>query len=65
MAVADVSAAVVVVWPTLLDASGFSLRCTQFGFQEDGAPAGQPSIASRVVTQEWGLVIVLSCDCPL
>ncbi|KAM5545186.1 hypothetical protein V8D89_001297 [Ganoderma adspersum] len=31
------------------------LICTQFGFQEDGAPAGQPSIASRVVTPEWGL----------
>ncbi|KAI1784405.1 peptidase S28 [Ganoderma leucocontextum] len=31
------------------------LICTEFGFQFDGAPTGQPSIASRVVTQEWGL----------
>ncbi|PIL26625.1 hypothetical protein GSI_11291 [Ganoderma sinense ZZ0214-1] len=31
------------------------LVCTEFGFQQDGAPAGQPSIVSRVVTPEWGL----------
>ncbi|KAM5545184.1 hypothetical protein V8D89_001295 [Ganoderma adspersum] len=31
------------------------LICTQFGFQQVGAPAGQPSIASRVVTPDWGL----------
>ncbi|KAI1784395.1 serine carboxypeptidase S28-domain-containing protein [Ganoderma leucocontextum] len=31
------------------------LVCTEFGFQFTGAPEGQPSITSRVVTPEWGL----------
>ncbi|EJF57333.1 hypothetical protein DICSQDRAFT_69770 [Dichomitus squalens LYAD-421 SS1] len=30
------------------------LLCTQFGFQFDGAPASQPTIASRIVTPAWG-----------
>ena len=58
MAVADVSAVdtiIVVCVPTRIP-----LSCTQFGFQQDGAPAGQPSIASRVVTPEWGLVSVFT-----
>lgn len=56
MAVVNVSATVVFCSKTLLETLGLPPSCTQFGFQEDGAPAGQPSISSRMVTPEWGLV---------